>query len=121
MVLVGGSTRILKVQALVREFFGKDAVKSLNPDEAVAQGAAIWAAKLVGEKGAKDVRLKDVASLSLGVADPDGVMAVIIPRGMALPASVTKTFTTTRDNQEEAEFKVSQCPTLCESTGSKSF
>lgn len=108
VVLVGGSTRILKVQQMVRDFFAKDAVKSLNPDEAVAQGAAIWAAKLAGDKGAKDVQLKDVASLSLGVADPSGIMAVIIPRGMALPASVTKTFTTTRDNQEEAEFKVCQ-------------
>ncbi|XP_052127799.1 uncharacterized protein LOC113209982 [Frankliniella occidentalis] len=109
VVLVGGSTRILKVQAMVRDFFnGKEPVKSLNPDEAVAQGAAIWAAKLTGEQGAKDVRLRDVASLSLGVADPSGIMAVIIPRGTTLPAAVTKTFTTTRDNQEEAEFKVCQ-------------
>ncbi|KAK3912222.1 Heat shock cognate 71 kDa protein [Frankliniella fusca] len=108
VVLVGGSTRILKVQAMVRDFFGKEPVKSMNPDEAVALGAAIWAAKLTGEQGAKDVRLRDVASLSLGVADPSGVMAVIIPRGAALPAAVTKTFTTTRDNQEEAEFKVCQ-------------
>ncbi|KAK3910978.1 Heat shock 70 kDa protein [Frankliniella fusca] len=109
VVLVGGSTRIPKVRSMVQEFFdGKELNKSVNPDEAVALGAAIHAASLTGQAGAKQVVMKDVTSLSLGVATSDGLVAVLIPRNTPLPYEVTKPFTTASDQQEEAEIKVCQ-------------
>ncbi|XP_052131846.1 heat shock 70 kDa protein-like [Frankliniella occidentalis] len=109
VVLVGGSTRIPKIRSLVQEFFdNKELNKSVNPDEAVALGAAIRAASLTGQAGAKQVVMKDVTSLSMGVATSDGLVAVLIPRNTPLPYKITKPFTTASDNQEEAEIKVCQ-------------
>jgi len=102
VVLVGGSTRIPKVQQLVKDFFnGKEPCKSINPDEAVAYGAAVQAAILCGDRSqaTKDVVLVDVAPLSMGIETAGGVMSVIIPRNSAIPTSKSQTFSTYADNQ----------------------
>jgi len=102
VVLVGGSTRIPRVQKLLQEFFGgKELNKGVNPDEAVAHGAAVQAAILSGDKSAEvqDVLLLDVAPLTLGLETAGGVMTRIIERGTQVPAKRTQTFTTYADNQ----------------------
>ncbi|KAJ0453477.1 putative Heat shock protein 70 family [Helianthus annuus] len=101
VILVGGSTRIPKVQHMLRDFFdGRDLCKSVNPDEAVAYGAAIMAAKVSGssDKSVKDVLLHDVTPLSLGV-NVRGVLNVVIPRNTPIPTSNAKEYHTTKDNQ----------------------
>jgi molecular chaperone DnaK len=106
VVLVGGSTRIPKVQQLVRDIFGKEPNRSINPDEVVAIGAAIQGAVLAGEKS--DIVLLDVTPLSLGVETLGGVMTVLIPRNTTIPTSKKEIFTTAADNQPAVDIHVLQ-------------
>jgi len=106
VILVGGSTRIPKVQEVVKKFFGKEPNRSVNPDEVVAVGAAIQGAVLTGEQ--KDVLLLDVTPLSLGIETLGGVMTVLIARNTTIPTKKAETFSTADDNQTTVEIHVLQ-------------
>jgi molecular chaperone DnaK len=106
VVLVGGQTRMPKVQEAVKQLFGKEPHKGVNPDEVVAVGAAVQAAVLTGE--VKDVVLLDVTPLSLGIETLGGVMTPLIARNTTIPTKKSEIFTTAAENQEQVEVHVLQ-------------
>ena len=108
VVLVGGQTRMPKVQERVKEFFGKESHKGVNPDEVVAIGAAIQGGVLVGDEGVKDVLLLDVTPLSLGIETLGGVFTKLIERNTTVPTKKSQVFSTAADNQPSGDVHVLQ-------------
>jgi molecular chaperone DnaK len=106
VVLVGGSTRIPAVQALVKEYTGKEPNQSVNPDEVVAVGAAVQAGVLAGE--VKDIVLLDVTPLTLGIETLGGVMTALVPRNTTIPVSKSQVFSTAENNQTAVDIHVLQ-------------
>ncbi|MBL7106926.1 MAG: molecular chaperone DnaK [Phycisphaerae bacterium] len=108
VLLVGGSTRMPKVQQIVKDIFGKDPNKSINPDEVVALGAALQGAVLAGDAGVKDILLLDVTPLSLGIETLGGVMTKLIERNTTIPTSKKEVFSTAADSQTTVDIHVLQ-------------
>merc|ERR1712223_950735 len=107
IVLVGGSTRIPKVQSLVKEFFnGKEASRGINPDEAVAYGAAVQAGVLSGEDNTGEIVLLDVNPLTLGIETVGGVMTKLISRNTVIPTKKSQIFSTAADNQNTVTIEI---------------
>src|SRR5947199_2070346 len=106
VVLVGGQTRMPRIQQLVKELFGKEGHKGVNPDEVVAVGAAVQAGVLAGD--VKDLLLLDVTPLTLSIETLGGVSTPMIPRNTTIPTKKTETFSTAADSQPSVEVHVLQ-------------
>ena len=108
VILVGGSTRVPAVQTAIEREVGKAPFKGVNPDEAVAMGAALQAGIIVGDSGVTDVLLLDVTPLTLGIETLGGVMTTMIERNTTIPSKRSETFSTAADNQPAVEVHVLQ-------------